>query len=173
MNWGYKSWQKLFFCCLGLFIGTALCMKWMESDFVYNGSLFTIIGLEISYSKEKIISILTGLDEHVKTILRYHLAFDFVFMAGVYPGIAALCFMAREKSVSIILKKILSLFALLQLLAWGYDVYENICLLKWIKSPSIGNEYDIYHLAVATKWIIALSAALLAIPFAIRRKKLP
>jgi hypothetical protein len=173
MNFRYKNLQKLFLLCLGLFIGTAFCMKWMEGDFVYNGSLFTIIGLEITYPKEKIISILAGLDEHVKTILRYHLVFDFTFMAGVYPGIAALCMMAREKSGSNILKKILFLFALLQLLAWGCDVYENVCLLKWIKNPSIGNEFGLYHFAVAAKWIIALSAALLAIPLAIRRKKLP
>ncbi len=59
MDTGYKNLQKLFLFCLGLFAGTAFCMKWMESDFVHNGSLFTIIGLEISYSKEKIISILS------------------------------------------------------------------------------------------------------------------
>jgi hypothetical protein len=80
--------------------------------------------------------------------------------------------MGREKSDSLILKKIFLLFALLQPVAWGCDVYENVCLLKWIKNPSIGNEFGLYHFAVAAKWIIALSAALLAIPLAIRRKKL-
>ncbi len=172
MDSGYKNLQKMFLFCLGLFIGTAFCMKWMESDFIHNGSLFTIIGLEISYSKEKIISILSGMGGQVKTILRYHLAFDFAFMAAVYPGIAALCLMARAKSAGLILKKILFLFALLQLGAWGCDIYENLCLLKWIKKPSIGNEFGLYHFAVAAKWIIALSAALLAIPLAIRIKKL-
>jgi hypothetical protein len=112
------------------------------------------------------------LDGQVKTIVRYHLAFDFAFMAGVYPGIATLCLMAREKSVSSILKKVLLVLALLQLVAWGCDVYENLCLLKWIKKPAIGNEFEMYHVVVTAKWIIALSAALLAIPLAIRRKKL-
>ncbi len=170
MNSGYKNLQKLFIGCLGLFIGTAFCMKWMESDFVQNNSVFTIIGLEISYPREKVISILSGMDEQVKTILQYHLFFDFAFMAGVYPGIAALCMMARYKVSNPILKKVLLVFALLQVVAWGCDIYENLCLLKWIKKPSIGNEFTIYHVAVAAKWIIALCAALLAIPVALRRR---
>lgn len=167
---GYKNLQKLFIGCLGLFIGTAFCMKWMESDFINNGSLFTIIGLEIFYPKEKVISILSGLDGQVKTILKYHLFFDFAFMAGVYPGIAALCMMARYKVVNHFLKNILLVFALLQVVAWGCDIYENICLLKWIKKPAIGNEFTIFHLIVAAKWIIALCAALLAIPLSIRKR---
>lgn len=114
---------------------------------------------------------MSGLDDHVKTILRYHLSFDFAFMAGVYPGIAALCMMAREKSVSGSLRKILLFFAALQLVAWSCDVYENICLLHWIKHPVIGNGFGAYHLIVAAKWIIALVAALVAIPLAIRHKR--
>jgi hypothetical protein len=171
MNLVYKNWQKLFLVCLGLFAGTAFCMKWMETGLTHNGSLFTIIGLEISYSREKVIDILSGLDVPIKTILRYHLVFDFVFMAGVYPGIAALCMMAREKSVSTTLKRILLFLALLQLVAWGCDIYENICLLKWMNNTYIGNEFGRYHIAVAAKWIIAVSAALIAIPLAIKRSR--
>jgi hypothetical protein len=87
----YKGWKNIFLLCLGIFAGTGFCMKWVEGDFVQNGSLFTIIGLEISYPKEQVSAILSGLDGPVKTILRYHLCFDFAFMLGVYPGIAALC----------------------------------------------------------------------------------
>ena len=172
MNQGYNFWQKLFLFCLGLFIAAAFCMKWMENDFLQNGSVFTIIGLEITYPKEKVVSILSGLDYHVKTILCYHLSFDFVFMAGVYPGIAALCMMAREKSYNKRIKKILLLLALLQPVAWGCDIYENICLLNWIKAPLIGSEFGTYHTIVATKWIIALVAVLSAIPIAMRRKRM-
>jgi len=166
-----KFLQRFFLCCLGLFIGTAFCMKWMEKDFLQNGEKFTIIGLEISYTKDKIISILAGLDEHVKAILRYQLVFDFVFMAAVYPGIAALCLMARNKSSNSLLKKILLALAFLQILAWGFDILENYYLLKWINDPVIGNEFCFYHLVVAAKWIIALSGALLAIPLALRKNR--
>jgi hypothetical protein len=167
----YKLWQKIFLFCLGLFVATAFCMKWMEGDFVQNGQKFTIIGLEISYSKEKLAAILAGLDEHVKTILRYHLSFDFVFMAGVYPGIAALCMMARHKLAAAGIRKILLVLAVLQMLAWGCDIFENYCLLKWIKDPVIGDEFNFYHIVVSVKWIFVLTGALFAVPLAVRKRK--
>ncbi len=168
----FKRWQQLFLFCLGLFAGTAFCMKWMEGDFWQNGQKFTIIGLEITNTKEQVIAILSGLDGHVRTILRYHLSFDFAFMVGVYPGIAALCMMAREKSVKKLLRKILLVAALLQIIAWGCDIAENYYLFKWIKNPVIGSEFLRYHFIVAIKWIIALSGALLSIPFAIKKNRL-
>ena len=128
MIYNYKFWQRLFLFSLGLFMGTAFCMKWMEGDFIQNGQKFTIIGLEISYSKDKVAAILAGLDEHVKTILRYHLSFDYVFMAAVYPGIAALCMMARGKSTGTGIQKILLALAILQIVAWGCDIFENYFL---------------------------------------------
>jgi hypothetical protein len=170
MIYNYKFWQRLFLFSLGLFAGAAFCMKWMEGDFLQNGEKFTVIGLEISYTKEKVASILAGLDEHVKTILRYHLSFDFVFMAGVYPGIAALCMMARSKLAGEGIRKILLAFAVLQMVAWGCDIFENYCLLKWIKNPVIGDDFNFYHLVVSAKWIIALAGALLAIPLALRKR---
>lgn len=171
MTANYKLWQKIFLFSLGLFAGTAFCMKWMEGGFLLNGQKFTVIGLEISYSKERVAATLAGLDEHVKTILRYHLSFDFAFMAGVYPGIAAFCMMARDKSGGKILRKLLFAFALLQIVAWGSDIFENYCLLKWVKNPVIGNDFSAYHFIVYLKWFIAVAAALLAIPLAIRKRK--
>ena len=171
MTNNYKLWQKLFLFFFGLFAGTAFCMKWMEGDLLQNGQKFTVIGLEISYPKEKVAAILAGLDEHVKTILRYHLSFDFVFMAGVYPGIAALCMMARYKLTGTGIRKILLAFALLQILAWGCDIFENYCLLKWIKDPLIGNDFNSYHVVVYAKWILALTGALFAVPLALRKRK--
>ena len=172
MNNNYKLWQKLFLFSLGLFAGTAFCMKWMEGDFLQNGQNFTIIGLEISYPKEKVAAILAGLDEHVKTILRYHLSFDFAFMAGVYPGIAALCMMARHKLAGTGIRKILLALALLQILAWACDIFENYCLLKWIKDPVVGDDFNFYHLVVSAKWIIVVTGALFAVPLAIRKRKM-
>jgi hypothetical protein len=165
-----KGWNKLFLFCAGLFLGTAFCMKWMESDFVQGGKTFTIIGLEISYPKEKVMEILSGLDERVRTILRYHLSFDFVFMAGVYPGIAALCMMGSKKVSSGWLKKLLIAMAVLQLVAWGCDIYENCCLLSWIKDPVIGDNFGMYHIIVATKWVLALLGAVLGIGMVFKRR---
>lgn len=171
MNLNYQRWKKLFLFSLGLAVSAVFCMKWMENSFWFQNEKFTILGLELFYPKEKMVFILSGIDEHVKTILRYHLSFDFAFMAGVYPGITALCMMGREKVKQNFLKKILFLFAFLQLAAWGCDIAENSFLFKWIKQPVIGNEFSTYHVIVWTKWIIALIGALLSIPLNLLRRK--
>jgi hypothetical protein len=158
-----KRWKQLFLFCLGLFLGTAFCMKWMEGDFRQNGSLFTIIGLEATYSKERVISILSGLDESVKTIVRYHLCFDFAFMAGVYPGIACLCMMARSKRAGKWIRGFLLALALLQLVAWGFDIIENYFLLSWLKAPESLSSFGVYHTVVYAKWLIALAGVLAAL----------
>ena len=157
-----KQWTNLFRFCLGVFLGTAFCMKWMESDFVSQGQPFTIIGLEISYPAEKITAIMSGLDPRVHTILGYHLYFDFAFMVGVYPGIAALCMMAGSRLNKGGLRNGLLILAGLQLLGWACDIYENKCLLKWLNGRVAG-DLSLYHWVVRIKWAIALSGALVSI----------
>lgn len=165
----YRAWQKLFLFCLGIFVAAAFCMKWMEGDLVFNDKLFTVIGLELGYSKQKTIALLSGIDPSVRTILGYHLSFDFIFMPGVYLGIAALCMMGRAKAPSSFAKKILAVLAIAQLPAWGADITENVFLLTWMKNPVIGNEFGIYHAIVYFKWAVALLGVLIAVPFVLRR----
>ena len=167
----YQYWQRVFLICLGLFVGTAFCMKWMEGSFLGNNPPFTILGLEITYSQEKISAILSGLNDHLKTVLRFHLAFDFVFMAGAYPGIAALCMMARQKQTNVVVRRILLFLAFAQLLAWGGDIYENCCLLNWIHDPASISNFSTYHYVVLTKWLLALIGALFAIPLSMKKRK--
>ena len=157
------NWGKLFLFCLGLLIGSSFAMKWMESDLIFNGKMISIFGLELFYSREKIVEIFSGIDEKVRTILVYHLSFDFVFMSGCFPGIASLCMIAAEKIKKESLRRMLLILALLQLIAWLFDIIENYYLLKWLKTPNIGNEFGFYHTVVYSKWIIALSATLIAI----------
>jgi len=161
----YKKdlWKKIFFICLGIFAGTAFCMKWMENDLVYREGKFTITGLEFTYTKEKILSIFSGLDDKTRTILRYHLSFDFAFMPGAYGCIAALCMMAAIRNDSRrITRAVLLILALLQIVAWASDISENIFLLRWIKTGIPGDEFGLYHLAVYTKWTIAFAGILMA-----------
>ena len=138
-------------------------MKWMENDLVYNGEKISTFGLELFYPKEKIIEIFSGIDNKVKTILGYHLSFDFIFMAGCFPGIASLCMMASAKVTGKNLKGILFTLALLQIFGWTFDVVENYYLLKWLRTPMIGDEFSFYHAVVYSKWIVALTGALFAI----------
>lgn len=171
MSLSYHHWKKLLLFAAGLFIGTAVCMKWIEGEFSVNGEKFTILGLELFYEKRKLLQIFSGLDSHVKALLQYHLYFDFAFMAGAYPGITALCMMAREKLASIPLKRIITIIAWIQLLAWVFDCIENYYLLSWVERPEIGIELWLYHLIVAAKWVIALGGVLLSVPIILRRNK--
>jgi len=171
MNTNYKSWKMLFLFCLGLFLGTAFCMKWMEKDLLQNNQLFTVIGLEMTYSQEKVYTILSGLDNSVRTILNYHLYFDFVFMAGVFPGIAALCMMARFKTGSANYKKVLLITAVLQLVAWMCDIVENNFLLSWVSNPDKIGIFPLFHVIVWVKWILAILGAFFSIPLLIWNKK--
>jgi len=156
-------WQRLFLFCLGLFIAGAFAMKWMENDLFFNNEKISIFGLELFYPKEKIVEIFSGISDKVKTILSYHLSFDFIFMAGCYPGIACLCMIASAKVAGKNLKRILFILAFMQIFGWTFDVIENYYLLKWLKNPVIGDEFNFYHIVVYSKWIIALTGALLAI----------
>lgn len=171
MDLKHDHWHSIFLFCLGLSIGTAFCMKWMEDDLLVNNEKFTIIGLELFYSKQKVVHIMSSLDSRVQTILRYHLFFDFVFMAGVYPGIASLCMKESKRVYVSRLKYLLYALAALQSLAWLADIYENLLLLHWTRQPSVGKEFAWYHPAVAAKWIIALAGATLGISLMIRKKK--
>ena len=166
-----NHWNRLLLIGAGVFTGTAFCMKWIEGDLLVNGEKFTIIGLELFYTREKMISILSGLDSPAQTILRYHLVFDFAFMAGVYPAIAALCMMARKKTASLLINKLLVIIALLQLLAWAFDIIENCYLLFWIQNPSIANDLGLFHFIVGAKWLIALCGIFLSLLSMLVRKK--
>lgn len=166
----YNSWKSLFLFCLGLFLASAFCMKWLEPSFIHNGNLFTIIGLELTYSKEQIFAIFSGIDPHVKSLLRYQLIFDFVFMVGVYPGILALNRMAGIKTGNAKIKSMLHIVSLLQLVAWACDIIENLYLLKWIDNPTTINNLTFYHFIVIAKWAIALAGICTALLFIFRKK---
>jgi hypothetical protein len=171
MNITLNSWKKLFLFCFGIAFGASFCMKWMEGDFIINAEKFTIIGLEISYPKEKVMAILAGSDLRVRTILGYHLAFDFIFMAGVYPAVASLCIMAREKFDSSSLRRIAYSLAALQVVAWGCDIGENSYLLKWLDNPVIDDSFVTYHVVVAVKWILVTAGILFSLSILAFKKK--
>ena len=156
-------WKSLFLFCLGLAAGTGFCMKWMESDFWLGQERFTILGLELFYSEEKVTRILGSVDDKVRTILRYHLSFDFAFMAGVFPGIAALCMIPADKLRSSGWKLLLFMLALLQSVAWGFDITENYYLLKWLREGYVGSNFSLFHFLVAAKFLIAFTGAILSI----------
>jgi hypothetical protein len=120
------------------------------------------------------ILLLNSLDDRARTVLSYHLYFDFAFMVGAYPGISSLCMMTRAKTKSSRASKLLLIVAFLQMPAWGGDIIENLYLLQWLKHPAIEeNTFAFYHLIVILKWIIAVSGVLCCAGFFLLRKSVP
>jgi hypothetical protein len=171
MQASYMRWRSLFLFCLGIAVSTTFIMEWLENDFWLDDQKFSILGLELFYSKKEILRVLTQIKQPAKIALNYQLVFDFAFMAGIYPGIASLCMMTRERIMNKNLKNILFALAMLQPVAWAFDIAENSYLLAWIEKPEIGDEFSMYHNIVAAKWLIALTGALFAILLIIIKKK--
>jgi hypothetical protein len=138
-------------------------MKWMEDDLLAGGEKFSILGLELSYSKAKIETLFQQMDDRVRTILRYHLYFDFAFMAGVYPGILAGCMLVRKNHGWKVMRQLLLVAGLAQFAAWVADIAENYFLLSWSHRGVASDEFTLYHFIVGAKWLIALGGIVMAL----------
>jgi len=159
----YVRWRSLFLFCFGITVATMFIMEWLAGDFWLNDQKFSILGLELFYSKRQVLNILTQIKQPARIALNYQLIFDFVLMTGIYPAIASLCMMTRENLVNAVWRNILFAVAILQPVAWAFDITENIFLLNWMDKPVIGEEFSTYHTIVSAKWLIALAGAITAI----------
>ncbi len=165
-------WRYLFFFCFGLFIASLMVMKWIETEMIFQGEKVSIFGLELFYTKQRIETIFGGIDASVRQSIGYHLYFDFIFMAGCFPGIASLCMIAAEKVEGKKIRSILFLFAALQIVAWVLDIIENIHLIKWLKYSVIRDDLFLFHAIVYSKWLIAVTGVLVGlIVLLVHRKK--
>jgi hypothetical protein len=173
MRSAYQRWLKLFLFSFGIALASSFIMQWLAGDFWLGDEKFSILGLELFYSKKDVIKILTEVQLPARLALHYQLIFDFAFMAGVYPAIASLCMMAREKLLAGGTRNFLFALAILQPVAWAFDVTENIYLLHWLSKPEIGDEFGMYHNIVAAKWIIALLGFFSAIVLLALKKRIP
>jgi len=163
----HSRWRGLFLFSLGIAISTTFIMQWLATDFWVDDKKFSILGLELFYSKKEVILVLTQIKPPSRIALNYQLIFDFAFMTGIYPAIASACMLVREKMLNPVYRNVLFALAMVQPVAWAFDITENIFLLGWIDKPEIGDEFGMYHNIVAAKWLIALAGALCAIAFGI------
>ena len=172
----HSRWRDLFLFSLGMAISTTFIMQWLATDFWLDDKKFSILGLELFYSKKEIIQVLTQIKQPARIALNYQLVFDFAFMTGIYPAIASACMLVREKMMTPGYRNVLFALAMVQPVAWAFDITENIFLLGWLDKPEIGDEFGMYHNIVAAKWLIALVGVLCAIVFGIlkpgRRKSI-
>jgi hypothetical protein len=159
----HSRWRGLFLFSLGIAISTTFIMQWLATDFWLDDRNFSILGLELFYSKKEVIQILSQIKQPARIALNYQLIFDFAFMTGIYPAIASACMLVREKMMNPVYRNVLFALAMTQPVAWAFDITENIFLLGWMDKPVIGDEFSMYHNIVAAKWVIALAGALCAI----------
>jgi hypothetical protein len=141
-----------------VFITSTIIMRRLAKKFITKtGRPFSIFSFEFPGSDEKLVSLILKLDKDVKGAVKLHLVIDFIFMLGVYPGIAILCFIASNASDSVIGSITLQGLGWLQIIPWLCDVIENVILLKKIKSPLPVNEilYRLLKYVVGTKFFVA------------------
>ncbi|MEP7264224.1 MAG: hypothetical protein ABI772_06995 [Bacteroidota bacterium] len=156
---------------------TSLMMSHQAAGFLTrDGSLrkFSILDLQLPSSPNDIPNILGGIFRLPEGKIRYalkslknHLYIDFLYMPAVYGCIFLLCMHVSSKTVSIG-HPWFAAFAWLQILAWIFDMIENIYLLTQIKErrtppvpinnvpEKIHRIYISYKYMVLTKWMIAL-----------------
>ena len=158
-----SRWRRLLIFCLGVSGASFFIMEWLATDFWIDDSRFTILGLELFYSRSDVVRVLSGILPAARAALTYHLTFDFVFMVGIYPAIASFCMVVRDKTAKKTAQSLLFALAVLQPLAWIFDIVENRFLLGWLKDSKIGEEFEVYHNIVLAKWIIALAGIITAI----------
>lgn len=149
----------LFLPFLAIFIVTTIMMARIAKKFITkNNRPFSIFNLEFPGSDENLSSLVLKMNDDVKQSVKKHLYVDYVFMAGVYPGIAILCFIAAGAADSEIGSKILLAMGWLQIVPWICDIIENIILLKKINHPLPIKEnlYRLLKYLVGTKFFIAV-----------------
>ncbi len=61
--------RNLFLFCQGMLVAGLFPMKWMEPELVYNNEKISIAGLELFYPKEKLVEILSGIDNKFRRYL--------------------------------------------------------------------------------------------------------
>jgi hypothetical protein len=155
----------LFLPFFAIFIITSVWMKNIAKNFYTNVPVvrpFSIFSLEFPGSDEKLSSLITKMTADVKQSVRKHLLVDYLFMAGTYPGIAILCFIAARAvhPDSELGSNILQAWAFAQLLPWVCDATENAILLYKLKRPKQISEsrYAFYKTIVFIKFFVSFTA---------------
>jgi hypothetical protein len=164
--------KPLFALLLIIFLAATAWMSRIARDFkLKDNSNFSIMDLELPASagavQEKMADFLPGTRQAVLKQLNA----DYVFMAGCYPGILVLCLIALRRIATINSlqkdlqqkitgggwKKLLAVLAILQLFAWGLDVWENAQIEQWLNTNMVNNNIAFFKARVYAKFAFALA----------------
>jgi len=169
-------WTWLIVCLL-VFCFVSYIMSKQANLFVSGrtGKKFSIFDLEFPASRSSLQSLIQSIDllpnpslfpepANVKKAIRSQLWLDFIFMPAAYGGIFLLC-MAASYCVRNALQNFFIIFAWMQMIAWLFDILENILLFRQIKKPVVmgTTAFKLYQIMELLKWSIASLGLFLSI----------
>jgi len=167
--------KTLFGLLLLITVAAAGMMSWYSQDFILiDGSKFSIMHLEFPADNIAVDKLLAEFAPGTKQVVLKQLNADYIFMAGCYSAIMVLCLIAirhvtrintlqkelKKKATGAGCKKLLLALALLQLLAWGLDVWENAEVESWLISGAAENEIALLRIRTFVKFGIGISGFL-------------
>jgi len=165
MEWINENIWTLILACLGIFIVTTIIMGRIAQAFITEAperKKFSIFRLEFPGSDAQLTKLVLQLGSSSKKAVRAHLLVDYIFMMGVYPGIALLCyktFLVLNETQPVAAYIILAMGGL-QIIAFACDVIENIMLLRKLSNVNSWNNqsHQTFSKLVFYKFTIALFA---------------
>jgi hypothetical protein len=147
-------------------------MSWLAKDFKYPADKhFSIMALELPADSASLTDMITNITPATRQSVLKQLNADYIFMPGCYLAILVLCLIAIRHITNInslkkdlqklqsgaAWKKILMVLALLQLAAWGLDVWENAQIEQWLLTSSVNNDIGFFKAKVYIKFAIAFA----------------
>jgi hypothetical protein len=152
---------------LGIFMFLLLLTatsSWMMNKIAQNfylndnaHSRFTITDLELSKNKIVLQQKIGKMDAFVKQKVALHLKIDYVFMISCYIGVALICFIASSKTDNVTLKSVLMILGYLQIIAWAFDIIENLLLTKWLDNQDFSVNFGLFKTMVRAKFLLAVT----------------
>lgn len=131
---------------------------------------FNIFMIEFPKSSECLKRILLDIQNaQASDYLHKNLLIDFAFMPAIY-GLISLWLWMLSWNRSLRWKRLLKLFIMLQVAAWGLDITENIILLNCLATPNstLTTSVAILKLSVPVKFACATGGVILGLIAALR-----
>lgn len=141
---------------------SALARRFRTVDTDLGEVPFSIFDLQFPSSETELCKLLSSATSDGKWALRMHLLVDFLFMIAVYPMIAILCLALGEKTG--MGKYFFWLIAALQMVAFLFDILENLYLLRRLRKPQVSGGFGRFTFFVYAKFMLAFLGVSVTLP---------
>jgi hypothetical protein len=138
------------------------------------GNKFDVMAFELPGTEGNLNALIQAWSEpEKKNFVLQQLRIDYFFMTTLFPAILVLCLWALLGLIRLekrqgapnrfdYLKRLLLLLAVLQVVAWAFDLSENIRLSAWINQGFAGNML-LFETLVRLKFIFAIAGILISL----------